>query len=231
GRDTIDLQATSTATAQGNIRGFKWQNNSLTNPKLLPFALQVDTWMQVVNGSGPDDFTRDTTTGAVTSGSGGIHECKLYPISTGASGNFGTVDLGAPNNSTADLSRQVLNGPNAADFAYFPNSTIQLDPETGTLILQGDTGVSAGVKDELASIIGEPRIIPLYSTVTGNGNNAQYTIVGFAGVTITEVVLTGSLSSKHLTIQPCFVVDSTAIPGASGGSTSWFVTRPVALTR
>ena len=43
----------------------------------------------------------------------------------------------------------------------------------GKLYLNGDTGISAGVKDELASIKGQPRIIPIFSTVSGNGNNAQ----------------------------------------------------------
>ena len=43
----------------------------------------------------------------------------------------------------------------------------------GKLYLNGDTGISAGVKDELASIIGKPRIIPVFESVSGNGNNAE----------------------------------------------------------
>jgi Flp pilus assembly protein TadG len=236
GQNTIDLQATATATAQGNITGFRFQTPGSTDCKLLPFALNINVWNQVVVGAGPDQFTRDPVTGVVAAGSDGIHECKLYPQSNGNGGglppgNFGTVDLGASNNSTADLARQILHGPNAEDLAHFPDSTIQLDPNTGTLTLQGDTGVSAGVKDELMSIIGQTRIIPLYSSVSGNGNNARYTIVGFAGVTVTEVVLTGSLANKHLTIQPCFVIDGTAVAGTSTSTTSWFVSRPLSLTR
>ena len=48
-------------------------------------------------------------------------------------------------------------------------------------------------------------------------------------MTVLEVVLTGSLSSKHLTIQPCWVID----PNARGGGTgpSYFVVKPLALTR
>src|SRR5436309_28520 len=71
-----------------------------------------------------------------------------------------------------------------------------------SMILQGDTGISAGVESDLQSIIGQARIIPLYSQVTGNGNNAQFTIVKFVGVTILEVNLNGSTTSKHVTIQP-----------------------------
>jgi hypothetical protein len=251
-----DLTATATATYQGCITGFQIITPGSANPKLLPFALDVVTWDNapgrpwydssrppgVVQGNGPDTFTRDPQTGAVTAGSDGIHECKLYPLSNGSNGNgnngglppgnFGTVDIGAPNNSTADISRQILYGPNATDMAYFPNSTPQLDTTKSppSLILQGDTGVSAGFKDELASIIGQPRIIPLYLSVSGNGNNSRYTIVAFAGITITEVVLTGSLKDKHLTIQPCFVIDGTAKAG-SQSYTSTFIYRPLSLTR
>src|SRR5262249_22392834 len=205
--------------------------------RLLPFALDLTAWNAALNGSGPDDFTRDPATGAVTAGADGVHEVKLFPLSNGNGsgssglppGNFGTLDVGSPNNSTADLSRQIREGVNSQDLSYFVSGKLQLDPDTHTLVLQGDTGVSAGVKDDLASIIGTPRIIPLYSTVSGPGNNARYTIVGFAGVTVLEVVLTGSLSEKHVTIEPAFVIDPNALGGAP--DSSFFVTRPLALTR
>ena len=67
---------------------------------------------------------------------------------------------------------------------------------SGVLHLNGDTGISAGVKDELASIIGQPRIIPIFSSVVGPGNNADYTIVKFVGVRILAVKLTG-LGMRH----------------------------------
>jgi Flp pilus assembly protein TadG len=241
GNSTANLQATATAGYQARVSGFKISAPGYTTCKLLPFTLDVNVWNSVLAGSGPDDFSRDPTTGIVTSGSDGIPECKLYPLSNGNGsgngsgglppGNFGTVDIGAPNNSTADLSRQILYGPNASDLSYFTNNTIQLDPTAQTLSLQGDTGISAGMKDELASIIGQPRIIPLYSSVSGPGNNAVYTIVAFAGVVVTEAVLTGSLSSKHITIQPCFVIDPNAIGGGASSSTSYFVVRPLGLIR
>jgi Flp pilus assembly protein TadG len=241
GSSSANLQATAMAGYQAQITGFKISAPGYSTCKLLPFTLDVNVWNDVLAGNGPDAFTRNTTTGAVTSGADGIPECKLYPLSNGNGngkgsgglppGNFGTVDLGAPNNSTSDLARQILYGPNASDLSYFADDTIQLDPGTQTLILQGDTGISAGVKDELASIIGQPRIIPLYSSVSGPGNNARYTIVAFAGIVITDVVLTGSLSSKHITIQPCFVIDPNAIGGGESSSTSYYVVKPLGLLR
>ena len=95
--------------------------------------------------------------------------------------------------------------------------------------MNGDTGVSAGIKENLASIIGQSRILPLYSKVTGSGNNATYTIAALVGVTILEVDLTGSLSAKHITIQPSFCIDNNTVTG--GTATSTFVYKPLALTR
>ena len=148
-------------------------------------------------------------------------------------GNFGTVDIGRHNNSTADISRQILNGPNQADFDAMGGSVAI--PPGGTLWLQGDTGISAGFKDELAAIRGQTRLIPIYNTTsdehpTRQGNNTRYPIKMFVGVTILDVRLTGG--NKQLTIQPEYCVEPTAVPGASGGSMSTqFVLRPLGLTR
>ena len=108
------------------------------------------------------------------------------------------------------------------------DNAVKLD-ENGELELNGDTGISAGVKDELESIKGEPRIIPIFRTVTGPGNNAQYTIVCFAGVRILEVKLTGKMSSKRVIIQPAPMVAKGGIAGS--GQTSQFVYSPVWLVR
>jgi len=138
------------------------------------------------------------------------------------------VDIGNPNNNTADISRQIRYGLTAEDLSYYGGElTLGAD---GTIDLTGDTGLSAAVKDDLVSIIGQPRTIPLFSTVEGPGNNAVFTIVGFAGIRIMNVKLTGSMSSKRVIIQPAFVVDDTVITGPGSGS-SYFVYAPVHLVR
>jgi hypothetical protein len=82
----------------------------------------------------------------------------------------------------------------------------------------------------LVSIVGESRIIPIFSEVVGPGNNAQYTIVKWVGVRVLSVKLTGSMASKHVTIQPCNVVTKGAIwePGATG---TQYIYSPVWLVR
>jgi hypothetical protein len=231
------VEATATATYEGQINGFKIQYPGTTTCKLLPFALDVNVWNQLVAGVGPDDFTRSSG-GTVTAGGDGIPECKLFPLSNGNGtgdgslppGNFGTINIGASNNSTSTLERQILYGPNTSDLAYYPGGVLQLDPITHTVVMNGDTGVSAAMKDDLAAIIGQPRILPIYSSVNGNGNNANYTIVAFVGVTILDVTLTGSLSSKHITIQPCYAIEPNALGGGTP-STSYFVVKPLGITR
>ena len=81
----------------------------------------------------------------------------------------------------------------------------------------------AAIKDELESIIGLPRAIPLFSEVTGNGNNAMFTVVGFAGIRIMEVKMTGAMSKKRVIIQPAFVVDDA---GITGPGTIWLQSLP-----
>jgi hypothetical protein len=152
----------------------------------------------------------------------------LFPQGTGSPGNRGTVDIGSSNNSTCDIADQILNGISPADLAYH-GGTLAFD-SCGKLYLNGDTGISAGVKDELASIIGKPRIIPIFESVTGNGNNATYTIVHWQGIRIMAVKLTGSMSQKHVTIQVAPIVTYGVIPATSSG-TSKYVYSPVVLIK
>ena len=140
----------------------------------------------------------------------------------------GTVDIGSNNNSTNDIARQILEGISPEDLEYH-DGELKFD-DNGELELNGDTGISAGVKDELESIKGEPRCIPIFRTVSGPGNNAMYTIVKFAGIRIMEVKLTGKMSEKRVIIQPCPMIAQGVIRGEIAG-TSDLVFTPVRLVR
>ncbi len=153
---------------------------------------------------------------------------NLYPQGTGSPGNRGTVDIGGCNNSTADIARQILHGISAADLSEL-DKPLAFDAN-GELTLNGDTGISAGVKDELASIIGQTRIIPIFSSVSGNGNNAVYKIVKWAGVRILDVRLTGAMSKKMVMVQPAPILSRNVIVGSTSGASS-NVFSPVMLVR
>lgn len=229
GVDRVATEADATAVLINSIGGFQIPSDG-SNLNLLPFALDEETWQNLINnGVGSDNWKWDAEAKRVVPGMDSIKEVNLYPQSTGAPGNRGTVDIGARNNSTADISRQILDGISAEDMSHFPDSKLQFDAQ-GKLYLNGDTGISAGVKDELASIIGQPRVIPIFRSVQGPGNNAMYTIVQFVGVRILDVKLTGSMASKRLTIQPCNIVAKGGIPSPSQ-QTSSFVYSPVWLAR
>ncbi len=227
GFDSTSTQAEATAVLLKSFGGFQTPSSG-ENLEILPFALDLDTWLDLLAGNADDDWTWNSERQDIQTGSDGILEVNLFPQGTGSPGNRGTVDIGSNNNSTADIARQILHGISAEDLAYH-GGKLEFD-ENGELSLNGDTGISAGVKDELASIKGEPRIIPIFSNVSGPGNNAWYTIVRFAGIRIMDVKLTGKMQSKRVIIQPANIVTQGGIP-ATGDSSSQYVYSPVWLVR
>ncbi len=227
GIDSAAAEATSTAAILTSFNGFRAPSDG-GNLGMLPFALDVETWDAMIGGAGTDDWTWNASTSQIEAGPDGILEINLCPQGTGSPGNRGTVDIGSNNNSTADIARQILDGVTPADLAYHGGS-LEFD-SYGELSLNGDTGISAAIKGELLAIKGEPRVIPVFTLLTANGDNAQYTIVRFVGIRICEVKLTGALSRKRVMIQPAQVVARGGIPG-TGTTTSSFIYSPTWIVR
>lgn len=229
GQNGRDMIVESTAATAMQIKGFNSPVTGAANLNLLPFALDEQTWIALLNGSGTDKYGFTASNSSVTSGTDGINEVNLYPQGTGSPGNRGTVDIGSSNNSTADLSRQITDGISSQDL-YGLGKPLVLN-DNGSMTLNGDTGISAGVKDELASIIGQTRIIPVFSSVSGNGNNATFTIVRWVGVRIMAVKLAGSMSSKYLIVQPASVIARNVVVGDSTRVWSSSIYSPVVLVK
>lgn len=219
GRSSQALKQHAVAAMLNDLQGFSSPMNNLETVDILPIALDLPTWEAVVASSTNDSFRFEND--RVLAGSDGLFECNLYPQGTGSPGNRGTVDIGSQNNSTADISRQVLDGISAQDFVDL-GKPLRFDA-AGVLTLNGDTGISAGIKDELASIIGQKRIIPIYRSVSGNGNNATYTIVRFEGVRILDVKLTGPrmASESSCNLQRCSPVMQSCHPVVATPATIW----------
>jgi hypothetical protein len=196
--------------------GFKVPPGSTLTAGVLPIAIDDGSWNNLMDGlaSDGDNFSYNPAIGTVVNGSDGVPELNIFPDSDDSlpPGNRGTVDFGSANNSTADLSRQILYGLNAGDLSYFPNNAFNLD--NTPIDLNGDTGISNGIKDELAAIIGQPRAFPIFNNVTGPGNNSTFTIIKFVGATIVDVQLTGN--PKRVIVQPTTFVDSTGVRGSGG---------------
>jgi Flp pilus assembly protein TadG len=225
GLATSDAQATATAVFKDGITGFR-ATDSKGNTSLLPFGLDIKAWQDLLNGNGTDQWSYSLGTEQVSAGGDGVKELKLYPDKfvggNTVPGNFGTLDIGSSGNSSADLKRQVSDGVSAADLAYFGGEL------RVPINLSGDTGVDVDLSLELKDIVGQARTIPLYDTVAGSGNTAQYHVVGFAGCRIVDYKLTGG--SKYILIQPALVVDDSALDGG-GPSSSYNVYQPVVLAR
>jgi hypothetical protein len=230
GIEMSSVRAEATAALVQNFNGFRTPSDG-SNLAMLPFALDQDTWNSLLAGGAGDNWKYDQDTKSVTAGSDGICEINLYPQGTGSPGNRGTVDIGGASNSTVDLARQIREGVSPNDMAALKASGRSLEfNQSGEIFLNGDTGISAGVKDDLVSILGKPRIIPIFKSVAGPGNNAEYTIIKFVGVRIVEVKLTGSLSGKKVLIQPANVVAKGGIVDP-GTTKTEHVYSPVWLVR
>ena len=126
------------------------------------------------------------------------------------------------------MRRQILNGVSPSDLEHH-GGKLELGSD-GTLSLNADTGISAAIKADLDTIKGKPRIIPLFSQIAGNGNNANYTITGFVGIRILEVKLTGAMNQKRVTVQPAAIRIRGGIP-STGSTTSQYINSPVVLGR
>ena len=209
GRTSAEMETTATAAVLPGV-GFRVETNSDKRAGILPFALDQQTWLNLLAGTGSDQYSYNAATDQVSAGSDGVREVNLYPEGNAnlPPGNRGTVDIGSSNNSTNDIKRQIIEGINADDFAALG---FELRTDLGSVLLNGDTGISAGFKAELAAIVGETRAIPLFTQVTGPGNNAYYTVVKFVGIRVMAVKLTGN--NKYLKVQPAHFTDSTVIPG------------------
>ncbi len=217
------LQTEALAGFVRDVAGFQIPANG-SNIMLLPFALDLHTYEILIEqiAAGPNDtpptnvWAIDSDTGLPVNGYDNLIEVNLYPQGTDSPGNRGTVDIGSSNNSTADIARQILHGVNATDLAVL-GGEIRFD-NAGELKLNGDTGISAGFKDELSAIRGQPRCIPIFSEVNGPGNTAVYTIVKWCGIRIMDVKLTGPMTKKHVTIQVGPIICAGVIPSTTAGT-------------
>ena len=216
GHSEADVVVSAEAAYRAGV-GFRTGTGPSGGPKVIPFAIDLDSWSRLLEATEPDQYKYNKGTGTVTLAADNMAEINIYPKKDGTlpSGNLGTVNLGAPNNSTADIERQILYGLSAEDLSYFPNN--ELSVENGPIEVTGDPGLSAALQTPLEQIIGDVRAFPLFTYVEGNGANATYQIVKFVGGRIMAVKLTGSFQSKHLIIQPAQLQHNTVIPGKFAG--------------
>jgi Flp pilus assembly protein TadG len=210
---------------------------------LLPYTVQANYYYAAMGQKGlngvdgkkispndvADNYTVNSTTLQVSSGPDGVNEVVLFSDTGNKPGNFGSLDIGSLSNGTGDLERQIMQGPTVSDFQN-PDFFAKVNPD-GSLYVPftatGDSGLSTTVKTSFEAIEGQPRIIPLYDTVTGSGNGANYHIIAYAGIVITSVDFSGS--PKRLWAQPAFLVSNKVTAADSDDAVSYGVYTPPKL--
>lgn len=248
GIPTWSGHATATGTymqARYDVTGFNTTPNG-PNPLILPIGVDVNFVKNfLATGASPDGIVYDQYTALppsstmappsnVSSGPDNVPELNdVYPNRT-SPGNFGLINLNYTNPANNDpaFRNWILNGPSPTDIASFGPNGFQATPSAPTTI-KGGPGWKSNLQSDLNAIIGEYRILPIFSSFSGQGSNTYYTIVGFMGVTVVKAQ--GRGSNEAIAFQPMVVVDPTAtsVPGGSSGSISRFVftTSPVGLSR
>ena len=236
GRTTSSARASAVAflVAGGGVKA---------GPDLLPYAVQVDYFFKAA-GLPPrpgatatvdttnivDKYTPRDNSQAPLAAADGKNEVVLFGSSKTAPGNFGSVDIGTASNGTPELVRQILYGPTAADFANknFAPKVSADGSLKAPLVLGADPGISNGTESAWEAIVGQRRIIPLYSTAAATGNNTTYDIVGFAAVVVVAVDMHGN--PKRIWAQPTGMVSDQVTPlGMGQPSTFYGVSAPPRL--
>lgn len=239
------LQATATAAYESNsMTGFEGKASG--RGSLLPIALDLNAWIAFQRGlplpsgySSVDDYSWDAegpTQGGyhLSNQADGINELKgIYP-NKNAPGSFGLVDIGPDANDAPTFQNWIEFGQSQSDVDYLtahrngiPGSSTWVATLENPAVLKTGPGLKASNKSALEAILGQPRTIPLFSSVRGNGQNATYTVVGFVGVTLVDFKLTGN--KKYVTFQPITVVDPWSASENGGINVSEFIYRPLRL--
>ncbi len=177
---------------------------------MLPVAFDVNYWNQFfAEGISPD--------GTIHTDGSGNSQIQIYPSPQDAPGNSGLLCIGPETNSTPDYRNWILNGPGGSDLqCLLDNGSLPVSLESPKP-WKGSPGLRSTLKTEFEQIIGQPRLLPLfqpasispYQAASGVGSNATYNIVGFVGVTVTEA--SGSGANLNISVQPCSVMDPTAV--------------------
>ena len=213
GQNTASLQASSVATVELHTISTLQSFSNQPSP-ILPITMSLYDWQKMVDKqTGVDAMTYNSTSGTVVSGSDGLQEQQLYPGSNGTSSNNGLLQFGVNSHSDSVVKAQILNGPTYGQLTtQWPPNGSPTWSSSHTLSIGADPGWRAANFDDLSSIVGQVRLIPINDgTSPGNGGNASYTIVAFAPVRIMSSNK-GGKSSGYAMVQTAVINDPTVVP-------------------
>jgi Flp pilus assembly protein TadG len=205
-KTSINVTAMAQATLMSNPENFSTAKT--TNALFLPVALDVRIWSQFIqNGTSP------SANNQILTGPNGAPQLQVYPDAS-QSGSFGLVSIGTPSTDAPSYRAWIDNGPSTSDVNYLKSQGLLPVSTSTPQYWSAGPGLKSTLQSDFASIMGQPRLIPLYDGTQSTGNG--YPIVGFAGVTISTA--TGSGSNMNISVQPVTVNDPTALGGTPTGT-------------
>lgn len=185
-----DFDATSSSTV-------RWgQSTSLTGLRPIALCVYADgigEW--VANPSADTDpirvpfFNKD----------GQPEECNGDGQGGNVEGNWGVLDFDGNGGQT--VKDMVENGYQGTVTKGDPAYSCLDDPLPNTCY-SGEPGNITQIKQTLEALVGVEITLPIVNYVTDEtGSNVAFHVIGFAGVTITELNLTGPASDRWIEIQ------------------------------
>jgi Flp pilus assembly protein TadG len=117
-------------------------------------------------------------------------------------GDWGTLDIGSTSNSSSDLNDQILNGLHQSDLdALYSDGRIPQNTFIDSAVptwMQGDSGLSSGLKQSVQAVEGQKKLIPIYDHLGGSlaGNNVEFHVVAWGVVTVVGSEWQGSTNTR-----------------------------------
>ncbi len=205
GMQDAAVTATATAVLQKPL-------NLLPGANVLPFSVPLNVWDGQDIG---DEWS--------IYGDGKIKDEYGAEIP----GNWGTLDIGSTNNSTSDISDQILNGLRQTDInALYADGRIltntAIDASYATY-LQADTGLSTGIKNAVQAVHGQMRIVPIYINNSGAGGNLlEFNVVKWGVVKVVDSNW-GGATDTNVTIQKSYDYQGDLRANPDLSDTTWSV--------
>ena len=167
---------------------------------ILPIAIEHTAWGQILQGQ-----TASIYGGGQIVGSDG----------STLNGNWGTVDIGLTSNSTTSLSDQIANGLQQSDLnALYKQGRIEDASHIDSIVsmdLNGDTGLSAGLKHAILAAHDMKKVAPIYKEVVGSGGKLEFTIVSWVTVEIVDSGWKGAQNS-FVMVRKAYTYDKDLYP-------------------
>ena len=163
---------------------------------ILPIAIPVDTW----------NLAQQNVPWTIY-GDGQIYD----EYGNQLNGNWGTVDIGSASNSNSDIKDQILNGLRQSDldmlYQYNLISTTDHIDSQDPMWVNGDTGLSAGMKSSVQEVHGHTKLIPIYDvTNQAGGGQLDIHIINWGVVQVVDSVWNGGQNSS-ITVKKSYRFD------------------------